>query len=211
MEKNAIKTKLQEKWNELNVQFSFLKNDTDLSSEQVRNVLSSSEEMTRLLSVYEFLLNLPSSQEKEESFSKESSEIRDRDENKSESAFVETKITSSEVFSEEAVEKDELEKEVENENSTTEMPTHVADFLVANPKPVFAKKLEFSINDKYRILNELFHQNQTEFNMVISELNAIENISQAELYLAKLCELYEWKAESSLVKSFFTIVRKRFA
>ncbi|HWY36396.1 MAG TPA: hypothetical protein VNX68_17255 [Nitrosopumilaceae archaeon] len=72
------------------------------------------------------------------------------------------------------------------------------------------KKIEIGINDKYRILNELFDQQQIEFNVVIEQLNVTENWEEAEIYLGSLLEIYGWKVDNELVKTLYSLVQKRF-
>lgn len=77
-----------------------------------------------------------------------------------------------------------------------------------NPK---TRKLELSINDKYRMINELFHQNQQEFNIAVEQLNGLESIADARQYLNSLVSLYGWDAEKDIVKTLFRLTQKRFA
>jgi hypothetical protein len=72
------------------------------------------------------------------------------------------------------------------------------------------RKLEISINDKFRIQNELFGQSQQEYNIAIEQLNNIETQKEAEIYLNSLCELYTWNVESPVYKTILRIVHKRF-
>jgi hypothetical protein len=72
------------------------------------------------------------------------------------------------------------------------------------------KKIEFGINDKFRIINELFGQSQIEFNTAIEQLNSCVSIEESENYLNNLKIIYNWKSESQLVKTFFALNLKRF-
>lgn len=72
------------------------------------------------------------------------------------------------------------------------------------------RKLEISINDKFRIQNELFGQSQQEYNIAVEQLNNIETQKEAEIYLNSLCELYTWNVESPVYKTILRIVHKRF-
>jgi hypothetical protein len=72
------------------------------------------------------------------------------------------------------------------------------------------KKIEFGINDKFRIINELFGQSQIEFNTAVEQLNSCVSIEESENYLNNLKIIYNWKSESQLVKTFFALNHKRF-
>jgi len=73
------------------------------------------------------------------------------------------------------------------------------------------RKIELSINNRFRIANELFNQNQLEFNTAFQQLNSINTLEGALRYLESLKQVYNWKEENPLVKNFYALVQKRFA
>lgn len=73
------------------------------------------------------------------------------------------------------------------------------------------RKIELSINNRFRIANELFNQNQLEFNAAFQQLNSINTLEGALRYLESLKQVYNWKEENPLVKNFYALVQKRFA
>ena len=81
---------------------------------------------------------------------------------------------------------------------------------LGNEQPKNIKKLELSLNDKFRIINELFNQNQQEFTIVIQQLNSVNNLKDAEIYINGLIELYKWDIEKPALKILIRIVNKRF-
>ena len=72
------------------------------------------------------------------------------------------------------------------------------------------KKLEISINDKFRIINELFLQNQQEYTDAIEQLNNVNSLQEAELCLSSLTGHYNWDQEKPVFKILSRIVSKRF-
>jgi hypothetical protein len=82
----------------------------------------------------------------------------------------------------------------------------------ANPvqDTVILRKIELSINNRFRIANELFNQNQLEFNAALQQLNSINSLEEARRYLESLRHVYKWKDENPLVKNFYALVQKRF-
>ena len=198
MEKSLLKKQIIEKIEELNISISARISDPNFSVDELTKALSINSELTRLLSVYQYLL---SKREISEDLDLHMKIIASTEEEK----INETAISQpEEEITTQPPEAISLQQEIQPEPS-------MAEPIEKSPQPIVTtKKMELSINDRYRILNELFHQNQTEFNMVISELNATENLPQTELYLSKLCELYEWNPDNSLVKTFFSIAKKRF-
>ncbi len=76
---------------------------------------------------------------------------------------------------------------------------------------VMLRKIELSINNKFRIANELFNQNQLEFNAAFQQLNSINTSEEAMRYMESLKQVYKWKDENPLVKNFYALVQKRFS
>jgi hypothetical protein len=73
------------------------------------------------------------------------------------------------------------------------------------------KTIELSINNKFRISNELFAQSQIEFQAALQQLNSMSSSEEAGRYLDSLKHVYNWKDENPLVKSFYALVQKRFS
>lgn len=93
------------------------------------------------------------------------------------------------------------------------------------PEPIFEPKLEsaqtetvvksiaplgIGLNDKFRLINELFSQNSAEYNIVLEQLNNLKTWQETDLYLNSLKTVYNWKDSNESVKYFFSIIRKRF-
>lgn len=72
------------------------------------------------------------------------------------------------------------------------------------------KRVEFSINDRFRVINELFFHSQQEFQVALQQLNAISTIEESIFYLDSLKQIYGWKSDGDLVKTFYAMVNKRF-
>lgn len=72
-------------------------------------------------------------------------------------------------------------------------------------------KFIININDKFRIINELFLGNSTEYNLAIEQLNSLQSSAEATVYLRELKNIYNWKDESEMVKKITDLVQKRFA
>lgn len=75
----------------------------------------------------------------------------------------------------------------------------------------YGKKVELSINDRFRITNELFKQNKHEFEIALGQLNVADNWNEAKVYLAGLAGLYQWDEEKDSVKLLHRLVQKRFS
>lgn len=73
------------------------------------------------------------------------------------------------------------------------------------------KKMEISINDKFRMINELFQQNQNEYNIAIEQLNAVGTPEEATTYINGLAGVYNWDEEKDIVKTLKRLALKRFS
>lgn len=78
-----------------------------------------------------------------------------------------------------------------------------------SPKQVVP--LVIGINDKFRFINELFKQNNSEYNIALEQLASLQSWAETEIYLTSLKELYDWKENSEVVKYFYSVIKKRFS
>lgn len=101
----------------------------------------------------------------------------------------------------------EEEKKLDKTDSNIENEAELKPIQTNNSK---GNRLVFGINDKFRIINELFKQNNNEYNIAIEQFNAISNLNDAETFLVSLAELYGWSERSETVKFFYNSVRGRF-
>ncbi|MCW3075417.1 MAG: hypothetical protein JWO32_26 [Bacteroidetes bacterium] len=112
------------------------------------------------------------------------------------------------------------EKEkVENKQPEITYIEKATDKLHSSPTPVketiqqSAKTpapLTIGINDKFRFINELFKQNNAEYNIALEQLNGLHTLAETDLYLNSLKDLYEWEINSEEVIYFYSLVKKRF-
>lgn len=99
-------------------------------------------------------------------------------------------------------------KEVEMAEKISHAETTIEAVRVEMPPSV--KKMEFSLNDKFRIINELFKQSSTEFNLAIEQLNTFANAENSRVYLDELKRLYGWKDDHEMVVKMYQLNQKRF-
>jgi hypothetical protein len=111
-----------------------------------------------------------------------------------------------------------IEKKEEPVQLTIEEPLHltieekVEEIISTTTKENPAlKRIEFSINDRFRVINELFFQSQQEFQAALQQLNAISTLDESIFYLDSLQEIYNWKKDNDLVKTIYILVNKRFS
>jgi hypothetical protein len=75
---------------------------------------------------------------------------------------------------------------------------------------VSVKRIEVSLNDKFRIINELFKQSSTEFNLALEQLNLFSSYEQSKAYLDELKKLYAWKDDHEMTIRLYQLNLKRF-
>jgi hypothetical protein len=84
------------------------------------------------------------------------------------------------------------------------------DQYIEKPKAQPSKPLLIGINDKFRFINELFGQNNSEYNIVMEQINNLNNWQETEIYLHSLKNVYGWQDNSEVVKFFYSLVKNRF-
>jgi hypothetical protein len=77
-------------------------------------------------------------------------------------------------------------------------------------EPASVKRIELSLNDKFRIINELFKQSSTEFNLALEQLNLFNSYEQSRAYLDELKKLYAWKDDHEMTIKLYQLNLKRF-
>lgn len=82
---------------------------------------------------------------------------------------------------------------------------------ILSEENLLLKKIEFSINDRFRVINELFFQSQQEFQAALQQLNAIYTLEETLFYLDSLKQIYNWKEDHTLVKNLYLLANKRFS
>lgn len=71
-------------------------------------------------------------------------------------------------------------------------------------------KMNISLNDKFRFINELFAQNSSEYHIAMEQFGNLRNWNDAEIYLNSLKSLYSWEDDKEIVNHFQSLIRKRF-
>jgi hypothetical protein len=99
----------------------------------------------------------------------------------------------------------ELNFEEKIEEKPQETPPVLAE------ESIILKKIEFSINDRFRVINELFAQSQHEFQAALQQLNSINTMDETLFYLNSLKQIYNWKDDNQLVKTLYSLANKRFS
>jgi len=70
--------------------------------------------------------------------------------------------------------------------------------------------INININDKFRFINELFASNATEYNIAVEQINSVNSIEEMNNYLKGLKSIYDWKDDSEVVKTMYSLANKRF-
>ncbi len=71
-------------------------------------------------------------------------------------------------------------------------------------------KINVSLNEKFRFINDLFKSNAVEYGIAIEQINAIGNWHDTQVYLNGLKNIYSWPEDHDMVKRIYELGRKRF-
>jgi hypothetical protein len=105
-------------------------------------------------------------------------------------------------------------------NETKEEKTH-AEPVAINPEkkevqtpppppPVSGLGTYIGLNDRFRFVNELFGGNSNEFSEAVNQLDKIEAKHEADEYIARLSEVYNWNNQSRSAKDFMALLSRKF-
>lgn len=201
MQKKILTEKLQEQATVLKKLLPQLEELPVFEEKEIDSLLNETESLVRLLAAYKFLVSNTEKKDIDVHI-KIMQTLNKQEETK---AVTETVIATDEAKTEIKIpaepnepvkpEQQLIEKKEEKEPEST---------------VISRKKIELGINDKYRIINELFEQSNQEFSAALEQLNMIETYEDATTYLESLKNLYSWKTEHPLVKLLYSLVQKRF-
>jgi hypothetical protein len=227
MHSENLKTEFLNRKNKLMQSLSNFNENQLVSAEESKKLLHEISELQHIVSATVFFnaeIPIMNQEVIKQNEPEQISSVTETESVKTEISFVE----DSKVGSIEIVEKTEtleitVVEEPTKENQTTkeevavvevkETTTTISSVNVetTTPKPSKPiKKMEIGINDKFRIMNELFGQSQLEYSTALEQLNLCENLEESENYLNNLSVLYQWKQDAPLVKTLFAINHKRF-
>jgi hypothetical protein len=216
MQKNIIKKQAEEKLQQLKDLLTVTDILAPASHQEVKEIQRRLQEAERIITVYEYLLGQNEIagdisvhlkiMEQANNIEQATRDLALNTEGKKEEIKKIEPQKEPEIIP--AAETKNIQPETRNKKQEAPNPKQEPE----KPKTVSTnKRIEFSINDKYRIINELFHQSQQEFNIAVEQLNNVENWEDAKIYLNSLVSLYSWNEEKELVKTLFRIAQKRFS
>ena len=77
--------------------------------------------------------------------------------------------------------------------------------------PISDLKASIGLNERFLFANELFDGNMESFNRALNELNHIDSLEGANLFInAQLKERFNWNDESEITLRFLNLVERRF-
>ena len=211
MQKRVIVEKMKDQSQRLKHLLTEFSSDDNHSVVEIEQILKETEQLSRILSAYRFLT------EHKEISTDINVHMKIMDAvNKQEEAKAELKetikqpepiIKFEEVLAKPVEKVEEIKSSVSEKLVETTLKEDISDDTIDNSN---LKKIEFGLNDKYRIINELFDHNNAEYTTAINQLNMTHSWEDAENYLDSLKSVYSWKSELPLVKMLYTITQKRF-
>jgi hypothetical protein len=75
----------------------------------------------------------------------------------------------------------------------------------------FHKDLNFSLNERFFFINELFNTDQKDFDKVVTHLATLDSWEEVEFYLNSTCYMpYAWEEKETAKNQFYEFLQKRF-
>ena len=226
MHSENLKTEFLNRKNKLMQSLSNFNENQLVSVDESKKLLHEISELQHIVSAAVFLnTELPVMNQEmiKQNEPEQISSISETETVKTEISFIEeNKVENIEIIEKTETIEITVVDEPTKENQTTkeevvvevkETTTTISSVNVetSTPKPIKPfKKMEIGINDKFRIMNELFGQSQLEYSTALEQLNLCENLEESENYLNNLSVLYQWKQDAPLVKTLFAVNHKRF-
>lgn len=105
------------------------------------------------------------------------------------------------------VEEEKKETVIEDKKKVEDPPIPSVESAKRN---VTLPAFTVGLNDKFRFINELFSQNNSEYSIAMEQLNNLKTWHDTEIYLNSLRDLYEWKSNAEAVKYIYALAKKRF-
>lgn len=124
---------------------------------------------------------------------------------------VSEKLQHTEVKEEPRKEETPVKQPVVPEAKHTAPAPEVQPVKTGQGGPQEHPKINVSINDKFRFINDLFKSNAVEYGIAIEQINSIGNWHDTQVYLNGLKHIYGWDEENEMVKKIFSLGQKRFS
>lgn len=98
----------------------------------------------------------------------------------------------------------------EQQQATQKQPT-LNEIIGNNNKKIDSLKNAFSVNEKYSYIRDLFKEDNIAWSMALQELDHAQSLQEAEqLVKQKFAPQYGWDLQHERVKSFMSVLQKRF-
>lgn len=111
---------------------------------------------------------------------------------------------------EKKVESNETEEEKSLNDILKEEKTEVSQVLENAPVQDLRKAI--GINDRFVFINELFFGNENLYEQSIKTLNRIDNLNEAESWIAQELKLkLNWNNETDAVQQFYKLIKRRYS
>jgi hypothetical protein len=120
------------------------------------------------------------------------------------------KLSEVEITEEKNTSPSPESKKTREENKTVEEPIKPEEHQEKPAGNKAPSRIAVNLNDKFRFINELFAQNNSEYNIAMEQFNNLRSWNDAEIYLNSLKSLYSWEEDKDIVKYFYTLIKKRF-
>ncbi len=200
MQKSIIKKQAKDKLEQLKEKLREINLDTQHNRDDIALLQQHLQEALRVINVYEYFLT-------QNEIAPDLNVHLKIMEESDKKALKEERI---EIPAEEK-KQEKTKKEIVEPVTKVETPEPPKETRIEISKSKSAeKKVEISINDKFRMINELFNHSQQEYNIVVQQLNEVKSLDEAKIYIDGLISVYNWDEEKEIVHILKRIAQKRF-
>jgi len=123
-----------------------------------------------------------------------------------------SKKTHIDLFSSAPTIADKFKEEKISLNELLNSESHTEKSIAGKmqKKPISDLKLAIGINEKFKLINELFEGNLQKYNESITNLNCFESFEEANLFLTSLKKEFNWTESNETFSTLVELVTRRY-
>ncbi|MCO6500539.1 MAG: hypothetical protein J5I47_09210 [Vicingus serpentipes] len=130
--------------------------------------------------------------------------------------MLQTEEAVKQVKNNEKIEQDPLTQEITEEEvvkPTTVLKKPEQPSVVNQLEKKTTRKLadSFNLNDRYLYANELFNKDMNAFNGLITSIDNVSTLSEAQLLVAETKQVYNWDDENERVQEMVDLIERKFS
>lgn len=201
MSSQSLLKQINEKLQQLKESISVFENSLHPDLQQAEFLQQHLQDVNKLVCAYEYVMKQKDGPGILDLHAKVSEKIQDSEPIKVTEIIEEpiSKTTEPEKAQAQEIIAEKISVEIEQET-----------FIDAPPPAKEHPKLNINLNDKFRMINELFKSNALEYSIAIEQINTTTSWPDTQMYLNGLKNIYSWDENNEMVKKLYSFSQKRF-